>query len=226
MKCFVLRVFVASAVSTSIGIIGGTGDQGRGLAYRFATAGLEVLIGSRSAERASEVAREFALPNLRGSDNVSVAKECAIAIIAVPWAGHEATLKGLEPFLRGKIVIDCVNPLGFDEKGAYPLKVAEGSACEQAQALLPESTVVGAFHNVSSVVLLNPEVAEIAIDVLVLGDERTATDQVQTLAELLPGVRGIYGGRLRNAGQIEAFTANLISINRRYKAHSSLRITL
>jgi NADPH-dependent F420 reductase len=226
MKCFGLRVFVASAVSTPIGIIGGTGDQGRGLAYRFARAGLEVLIGSRSAERASEIAREFALPNLRGANNISVAAECRIAIIAVPWAGHESIVGELEPFLRGKIVVDCVNPLGFDEKGAYALKVAEGSACEQAQALLPESIVVGAFHNVSSVTLLNPEVAELVIDVLVLGDDRAATDEVQALAEFLPGARGIFGGRLRNAGQIEAFTANLISINRRYKAHSSLRITL
>lgn len=213
-------------VSTPIAIIGGTGDQGRGLAYRFAVAGLDVLIGSRDAERAKSVAAEFGMPNLRGGDNASIATECALAIIAVPWAGHEATVKELEPYLRGKIVIDCVNPLGFDEKGAYALKVEAGSACEQAQALLPESTVVGAFHNVSSVVLLNPEVTEMAFDVLVLGDDRAATDQVQELVEALPGARGLYGGRLRNAGQVEAFTANLISINRRYKAHSSLKITL
>lgn len=217
---------MTSAVPTPIGIIGGTGDQGRGLAYRFATAGLEVLIGSRDAERAKEVAEKFAMPNLRGGDNASVAAECAIAIIAVPWDGHKSIVKEMEPHLRGKIVVDCVNPLGFDEKGAYALKVSEGSACEQAQVLLPESTVIGAFHNVSSVVLLNPEVTDLAIDVLVLGDDRAATDQVQALAEFLPGVRGIYGGRLRNAGQVEAFTANLVSINRRYKAHSSLRITL
>lgn len=217
---------MTNGVPTPVGIIGGTGDQGRGLAYRFANAGIEVLIGSRDAARAREVAEKFALPNLRGTENKDVAAECAIAIIAVPWAGHEATVKELEPYLRGKIVVDCVNPLSFDEKGAYALKVSEGSACEQAHTLLPESTVVGAFHNVSSVVLLNPEVTDLAIDVLVLGDDRTATDQVQALAEFLPGVRGIYGGRLRNAGQIEAFTANLISINRRYKAHSSLRITL
>jgi NADPH-dependent F420 reductase len=217
---------VTNPIPSPIGIIGGTGDQGRGLAFRFASAGLEVVIGSRDAMRATEVSSKFGLTNLRGASNETVAAECGIAIIAVPWSGHEATLKELESFLRGKIVIDCVNPLGFDDKGAYPLKVAEGSACEQAQALLPQSTVVGAFHNVSSVVLLNPEVTSIDVDVLVLGDDRPATDAVQALAEFLPGVRGIYGGRLRNAGQIEAFTANLISINRRYKVHSSLRITL
>ena len=226
MECSVLQAIVASEIPVPIGIIGGTGDQGRGLAYRFAKAGIEVLIGSRTAERAKEVAEQFELPNLRGLENSDVATECAIAIIAVPWAGHGATLIELETYLRGKIVIDCVNPLGFDEKGAFPLKVAEGSACQQAQALLPSSTVIGAFHSVSSVLLLDPEVTELDIDVLVLGDDRASTDQVQALAEMLPGARGIYGGRLRNAGQIEAFTANLISINRRYKAHSSLRITL
>ncbi len=217
---------MADSFPRTVGIIGGTGDQGRGLAYRFAVAGIEVLIGSRTAERAKEVAEKFALPNLRGAENKDVAKDCEIAIIAVPWAGHESTLKELETYLQGKIVIDCVNPLGFDEKGAFALNVAEGSASQQAQGLLPSSTVIGAFHSVSSVLLLDPAVTDLDIDVLVLGDDRAATDQVQALAEFLPGARGIYGGRLRNAGQIEAFTANLISINRRYKAHSSLRITL
>jgi len=217
---------MASSVATPIGIIGGTGDQGRGLAFRFATAGLEVLIGSRDADRANKVAEEFGLPNLRGTDNASVATACAIAIVAVPWSGHEATITELASFLGGKIVIDCVNPLGFDDKGAFALSVAEGSACQQAQKLLPESIVIGAFHSVSSMSLLDPSITDLAIDVLILGDDRAATDQVAALAECLPGARGIYAGRLRNAGQIEALTANLISINRRYKAHSSLRITL
>jgi hypothetical protein len=103
--------------------------------------------------------------------------------------------------------------------------VPEGSAAQQAAAVLPDSTVVGAFHHVSAVVLLDPEVAELNQDVLVLGDDRAATDRVQALAGLLPGVRGIYAGRLRNCGQVEALTANLVSVNRRYKAHAGLRIT-
>jgi hypothetical protein len=85
--------------------------------------------------------------------------------------------------------------------------------------------VVGAFHNVSATLLDDPEVNEVATDVLVLGDDREATDLVQQLADLIPGVRGVYGGRLRNAHQVEALTANLISINRRYKAHSGIRVT-
>ena len=121
--------------------------------------------------------------------------------------------------------MDCVNPLGFDKQGPFPLKVEEGSALEQAIGVLPDSRVVGAFHNVSAVKLEDPEVEEIGCDVLVLGDDREATDLVQALADAIPGVRGLYGGRPRNAHQVEAFTANLIAINRRYKAHAGLRIT-
>jgi NADPH-dependent F420 reductase len=103
--------------------------------------------------------------------------------------------------------------------------VEEGSAAQQAQAILSDSTVVGAFHNVSAVKLEDPEVTTVDTDVLVLGEVREATELVQDLAGVIPGVRGIFGGRLRNAHQVEALTANLISVNRRYKAHAGLRIT-
>lgn len=208
----------------SIGIVGGTGDQGKGLARRFALAGHTVLIGSRSAERAEAAARELDV-EVRGAENAVVAAEADVVIVAVPWEGHKATLEALREPLAGKIVVDCVNPLGFDAKGAYPLPVEEGSAAQQAQALLPESKVVAAFHHVSAVLLLDPSVAEIDLDVLVLGDDREATDIVRALASRIPGARGVYGGRLRNAHQVEAFTANLISINRRYKAHAGIRVT-
>ena len=209
----------------SIGVVGGTGEQGRGLARRFALAGHRVQIGSRDANRASEVANELGIANLTGSDNVSVVRNSDVVIIAVPWDGHEATIKSLVAELSGKIVIDCVNPLGFDAQGAFALKVPEGSATQQAAALLPESRVVGAFHNVSAVDLLDPEKSKFDIDVLVLGDDRETTDLVQELVAQIPGARGVYGGRLRNAHQVEAFTANIISMNRRYKAHASLKIT-
>lgn len=210
----------------SIGILGGTGDQGKGLARRFAMAGHEVLIGSRSAERAGQAAASLGegLP-ARGADNAEVARTADLVIVAVPYDGHKALLESLRDDLAGKIVIDCVNPLGFDKQGAYPLPVEEGSAAQQAAAVLTGSTVVAAFHHVSAVVLLDPEVAEVDLDILVLGDDREATTLVQALAGRIGGVRGVYGGRLRNAGQIEAFTANLISINRRYKAHAGLRVT-
>jgi NADPH-dependent F420 reductase len=208
----------------SIGILGGTGDQGKGLARRFALAGHTVLIGSRSAARAEETVSGLDVP-ARGGENSVVAAEADIVIVAVPWGGHKATLESLRPQLAGKIVIDCVNPLGFDGKGAYVLPVEEGSAAQQAQSVLPESRVVAAFHHVSAVLLLDPGVTEINLDILVLGDDREATDIVCALAGRIAGARGIYGGRLRNAGQIEGLTANLISINRRYKAHAGLRVT-
>ena len=207
-----------------IGIFGGTGEQGRGLARRFAMAGHPVIIGSRIHDRAHAVAREVG-HGVRGLANRDAAREASLVIVAVPYEGHSELLVGLAPELAGKIVVDCVNPLGFDARGAYPLPVAEGSAAQQAAALLPQSRVVAAFHHVSAVLLLDPEVTSLDQDVLVLGDNREATDLVQALAARIPGMRGVYAGRLRNCGQIEALTANLVSINRRYKAHAAVRIT-
>lgn len=209
-----------------IAVLGGTGDQGRGLAHRFAAAGHPVIIGSRSAERARTAAEALgAGREIRGMSNADAAREADVVIVAVPWDGHRDLLASLAGPLTGKIVIDCVNPLGFDERGAYPLPVAEGSAAQQAASVLPGSRVVGAFHHVSAVVLLDPDVTGIDLDVMVLGDDRAATDLVQALASQIPGARGVYAGQLRNCGQVEALTANLVSVNRRYKAHAGLRIT-
>jgi NADPH-dependent F420 reductase len=209
-----------------VGVLGGTGDQGRGLARRLAAAGNPVIIGSRSAERAAAAAAGLGgEPGIRGMANEDAARAADVVIVAVPWEGHRELLVSLAGALAGKVVIDCVNPLGFDSRGAYPLAVPEGSAAEQAAAVLGESVVVGAFHHVSAVLLLDPEVPVVNLDVMVLGDDRSATDLVQALAARVPGVRGVYAGRLRNCRQVEALTANLVSINRRYKAHAGLRIT-
>jgi 8-hydroxy-5-deazaflavin:NADPH oxidoreductase len=210
----------------TIGILGGTGDQGRGLARRFAAAGNPVIIGSRSPERAAAAAASLGEDlGIRGMTNEDTAATADVVIVAVPWEGHGSLLASLAGALAGKIVIDCVNPLGFDSRGAYPLPVEEGSAAQQAAMVLPGSVVVGAFHHVSSVLLLDPQVSEVELDVMVLGDDRHATDLVQALAARIPGVRGVYAGRLRNCGQVEALTANLVSVNRRYKAHAGFRIT-
>lgn len=213
-----------------VGILGGTGDQGRGLAYRFARAGQRVIIGSRTPERGKTVAQELAaLPGVVtapiGADNREAARAADLVIVALPWEGHAETLTGLADELTDKIVIDCVNPLGFDKQGPYALPVPEGSACQQAAALLPRSRVCGAFHHISAVLLADPTVERVDLDVLVLGDDREAVAVVQALANRIPGVRGVYGGRLRNAGQVEAMTANLIAINRRYKVHAGIRVT-
>ena len=208
-----------------VGVLGGTGDQGRGLAHRLASAGHPVIIGSRHAERAQAAAAELGGGAIRGMANADAAREADVVIVAVPYEGHRDLLAALAGPLTGKIVIDCVNPMGFDHRGAYPLPVPEGSAAQQAAEVLPGSQVVGAFHHVSAVVLLDPEVETVDLDVMVLGDDRHATDLVQALAARIPGVRGVYAGRLRNCGQVEALTCNLVSINRRYKAHAGLRVT-
>lgn len=221
----------ASLEGRTVAVLGGTGPQGRGLARRFAAAGVTVVLGSRAAERAAETAATISadldLPEgrLTGTDNAGAATAGDVVLVVVPWDGHKELLEGLRDELAGKIVVDCVNPLGFDKQGAYALPVEEGSAAMQARLVLPGSTVTGAFHNVSAVLLEDPEVATVDTDVLVLGDDREATDLVQDLAGTIPGVRGIYGGRLRNAHQVEALTANLISVNRRYKAHAGIRVT-
>ena len=207
-----------------IGVLGGTGEQGRGLARRLAKSGLKVVIGSRDAGRAQGIADEIGF-DVVGATNEDCAINADVVIVAVPWEGHAALLQGLTAQLVGKIVVDCVNPLGFDKQGAYGLPIEEGSAAEQAAFILQDSNVVGAFHHISAVLLLDENVESIETDVLVVGDDRTATDTVQALASRIPGIRGVFAGRLRNCGQIETFTANLISINRRYKAHSGIRVT-
>ncbi|MFJ9180523.1 NADPH-dependent F420 reductase [Streptomyces sp. NPDC102360] len=207
-----------------VGVLGGTGPQGKGLAYRFARAGQKVILGSRAAERARAAADELGL-GIEGADNAECARRSDIVIVAVPWDGHGATLEALREDLAGKLVVDCVNPLGFDKKGAYALKPEEGSAAEQAAALLPDSRVTAAFHHLSAVLLIDPEVDEIDTDVMVLGEERADVELVQALAGRVAGMRGIFSGRLRNAHQVESLVANLISVNRRYKAHAGLRVT-
>lgn len=219
---------MAGVRDMTIGVLGGTGPQGNGLATRWAQAGLRVLIGSRKAERAVETAEGIAERSggsVAGRDNAGCAAEADLVVAALPWEAHRDTLSALAPQLAGKIVVDCVNPLGFDKQGPYALEVLEGSAAQQAEQLLPDSRVTAAFHHVSAVTLADLDVPHVDLDVLVLGDDREATDVVRELAAVIPGVRGIYGGRLRNAHQVEAFTANIIAINRRYKAHAGVRIT-
>jgi 8-hydroxy-5-deazaflavin:NADPH oxidoreductase len=219
-----------------VGVLGGTGPQGRGLAVRLAAAGQRVLLGSRDADRAAEVAEEVAgraraaaaegvEVSVTGGGNADVAGAADLAIVAVPYGGHADTLAELATPLAGKVVVDCVVPMGFDELGAYVLDVPEGSVTQQAAALLPDSHVVGAFHHLSAVLLEDLSRPTLDGDVMVVGDVREATDVVQALAGRLPGMRGVYAGRLRNAAQVEALTINLVSVNRRYKVHAGIRVT-
>ena len=218
-----------------VGVIGGTGPQGRGLAVRLAAAGQRILLGSRDAEKCSRIAAEVAERataaaggaevSVTGGANVDVAGAADLVIVAVPYAGHADIIRELAEPLAGKIVVDCVVPMGWDELGAYVIDVPEGSAAQQAAALLPDSQVVGAFHHLTAALLEDLSKPTLDGDVMVVGDDRASMDTVQALASRLPGMRGIYAGRLRNARQVEALTINLVSVNRRYKAHAGIRIT-
>ena len=209
----------------SVGILGGTGPQGRGLARRLASAGHPTVLGSRSAERATETAVAIGIDGVTGGSNDEAAA-ADLVIVTVPYEGHADLLTSLAGQLAGKIVVDCVNPLGFDAQGPYALAVADGSAAQEAQRILPDSTVIAAFHHLSAVRLEDPDVHEFDEDVLVLGEDRDAVGTVIELAAAaLPGGRGVFAGRLRNARQVEALTANLIAVNRRYKTHAGLRLT-
>jgi 8-hydroxy-5-deazaflavin:NADPH oxidoreductase len=212
----------------TVAVLGGTGPQGRGLVRRWAAAGISVVVGSRAAERAVETAAELAAATggeVRGMANAEAAAAGDVVLLAVPYEGHADLVRAMAAALAGKIVVDCVNPLGFAKQGPFALAVAGGSAAQEAAALLPDSTVVAAFHHVSAALLDDSSVGAVDCDVLVLGDDREATDLVRSMADVVPGMRGVYGGRLRNAHQVEAFTANLIAINRRYQAHAGLRVT-
>ena len=212
----------------TVAVLGGTGPQGRGLVRRLAAAGIPVVVGSRAAERAAETAADLAEAtggHVRGLPNAEAAAAADVVVLAVPWDGHADLVRSLAADLAGKVVVDCVNPLGFDKQGPFALDVDAGSAAQEAAALLPDSTVVASFHHVSAALLDDSSVESVETDVLVLGDDRDATDLVRALADAIPGMRGIYGGRLRNARQVEGLTANLIAINRRYKAHAGIRVT-
>ena len=221
---------MAALDGVTVAVLGGTGPQGRGLVRRWAAAGLATVVGSRDADRAAEVARDLAQAtggDVRGLSNADAADAGDVVVVAVPYDGHADLLRTLAGQLSGKVVVDCVNPLGFDQQGGYPLAAPDGSAAQEAAALLPDSVVVAAFHHVSASILNDPEISSVDTDVLVLGERehRDATDLVRALADAIPGVRGVYAGRLRNAHQVEALTANLIAVNRRYKVQAGLRVT-
>ena len=215
------------AEQLTLGLLGGTGPQGRGLALRFAAAGHRVLLGSRSAERARSVVAELLegrdLP-VTGVANADAAAEAEVVFLVFPFEGQAALLPGLAGAVGGKVVVDVINPLGWDELGAYPLEVPEGSAAEQAQALLPGARVTAAFHHAPPRLLADLD-REVETDVLVAGDDPEAKALVVALADQVPGCRGIDAGPLRMARQLEGFTAVVVGVNRRYRIHAGVRLT-
>ena len=213
-----------------IALIGGTGAEGRGLGLRFAAAGHDVVLGSRDGARAAEAAAELTATlaaarvaaTVRGAENAEAAAAATIAVIVVPYEAHRPTLESLAPVLAGKVVVDAVVPMRF-ERGPRPVEVAEGSATEQAAALLPASTVVGAFHNVAAAGLA--DLGEtLHQDVLITADDADAKTAVSALVASVPGLRAVDAGPLRYARFVEGITLLLVGINIRYKAHAGVRI--
>ena len=211
-----------------IAVIGGTGPQGRGLGYRWARHGHTVVLGSRSAERADAAAAEIRArvpaADVSGATNLDALAGADVAVLAVPYDGHDALVAGLADGLAGKVVVSCVNPLGFDKQGPYGLDV-ERSAAESAAALVPDARVVGAFHHVSAPSLWGKADYLDHEDVLVCGDDEDAKAVVIELARAVVGRDGVDAGRLRLARQLEPLTAVLISINKRYKTRSGVAIS-
>jgi NADPH-dependent F420 reductase len=195
----------------TIGLLGGTGPQGRGLALRLALAGHRVLLGSRDPERAAGVVADL----LGGRD---------LPVEGVGYAGQADVLPGLAGPIGTKVVVDVINPLGWDDQGPYLLDVPEGSAAEQAAALLPGARVVAAFHHAAPRLLADPE-RQVETDVLVAADDPAAKGLVLELADQIPGCRGVDAGPLRMARHLEGFTAVIVGINRRHKIHAGLRIS-
>jgi NADPH-dependent F420 reductase len=211
-----------------IAVVGGTGPQGKGLAYRFSRGGHSVIVGSRDARRAEATAADLTAltggsGSVSGTTNASAAAAAEVVLLAVPYDGHADLVASLD--LAGKTVISCVNPLGFDKRGAYGLSVPDGSAAEEAARLAPDADVVGAFHNLSAVNLWWHADLLVDEDVLVCGDSKSAKATVMELAGVVTGHPGIDVGPLRLARHLEALTAVLISVNRRYGTHSGIHIT-
>lgn len=214
-----------------IAILGGTGDLGTGLARRWAQAGYEVIIGSRTQDKAEAAAadlkkimdeRGVAAVSVRALDNLAAAQQADIVAMTVPFSHQASTLESVKAALQGKILIDVTVPL-------VPPKVArvqlppQGSAGQIAQELLGEGVkVVSAFQNVAAHHLQEGQGLE--CDVLVCGDSKEARGEVIKLVEAA-GMRGFHAGSIANAAAVEAMTSVLIFINKQYSCHAGIRVT-
>jgi hypothetical protein len=207
--------------------IGGTGPEGLGLAVRFAVAGHEIVIGSRSPGRAQQAVEKIRarVPEARvtGMVNEEAVSRGDIVFVTIPFVGHSDTLKALAAAIGAKIVVDVVSPISFEGGKITAIAVPEGSAAEQAQALLPQAQVVAGFHHLDASRLMRVE-RPVEGDVIVCGDHQGAKRTVMALAEEIDGVRALDGGPLANSRYLEEFTVVLLSLNKIHKARSSLKI--
>lgn len=212
-----------------IGILGGTGPAGRGLALRLAAAGAAVMVGSRDAERAQSVVRELVQPwadrlegEVRGVANDEAAG-AGIVVLATPWDGAVATASGLRDALGGKVLVSMVNALVKEGREMLPLIPARGSMAAAVQAALPGTLVSAAFHHLPARDMADLDSGLVA-DVLVCADDAEATSQTMSLVERIEGLRPLDAGSLSQAAAIEAFTAVCVTLNMRHRAHSTVKM--
>ena len=219
-------------MSEVIPIIGGTGALGYGLALRWAREGADVVIGSRSAERAIEAAGRVrdTVPgaNVEGLPNDEAARRGTIVFVCVPFRAQSETYNNLRDVLEdGQLVVDCTSPVAAAVSGraTRSLGVWQGSAGQQAQEMVPDGiTVVSGLHSVSAPLLADLE-RDLDEDVLICGDRRADKARVAALVERIPGLRAVNAGALETARIVEQLTPLLISVNVRYKARAGIRIT-
>jgi 8-hydroxy-5-deazaflavin:NADPH oxidoreductase len=219
-------------MSEVIPIIGGTGALGYGLALRWARESADVVIGSRSVERAIEAAGRVtdAVPgaSVTGLPNDEAARRGTIVFVCVPFRAQSETYNNLRDVLEdGQLVVDCTSPVAAAVSGraTRSLGVWQGSAAQQAQEMVPDGlTVVSALHSVSAPRLADLE-TDLDEDVLICGDRRADKARVAALVERIPGLRAVNAGALETARIVEQLTPLLISVNARYKTRAGIRIT-
>jgi NADPH-dependent F420 reductase len=212
-------------LAKSIGFIGGTGPEGRGLAARFAMAGHDVLIGSRSAERGEDTAKAVVAlggGSVSGGSN-DIAARADIVVVTLPYAGQAETLPALRDQIGARIVISTVVPMQFQGRQVDMLTPAAGSAAQEVQQLLPDARVVAAFQNMAAHKLLDVD-NRLEGDVIVCSDDTEALRDVISLARQVPDLRGIDGGPLACSRYVEGITTLLVHINRNYKTETHVRI--
>ena len=212
-----------------VGIVGGTGPAGSALAARLASVGVEVVIGSRSVERAQEACdairakwAERTLP-IEASDNPGAA-EADIVVIATPWEAAAATAASVAKQLEGKVVISMANALAKVGDDFEPLVPPRGSVAAHVQHSVPNSMVAAAFHHLPARALANLN-RPVESDVLICSDHPAAYEATAELVDLIPDLRPLNAGSMSNAGPIESLTAVLLQLNIRYKARTALRLT-
>lgn len=208
----------------TVGILGGTGPAGRGVAMRLASGGHDVVIGSRDATRARDVAATLAprAGSIAGGGNDEAAR-ADLVIVATPWDSAVATVSALRDHLADKTVISMVNALAREGRELTPLYPPRGSMAAQIAFALPDSVVVGAFHHLPAALMEDLD-SDLDADVIIFSDDDAARARVGELVDETPGLHAVVAGSMSLASAVEAFTAVCVSVNIRHRAHSYLRL--